>query len=713
MKGNETRLIQFMDGSTKRFVIPVYQRNYDWRQENCKQLFDDLVKTIKSNRDTHFFGSIVSVYSPSGATMEFLIVDGQQRLTTISILLLAVYNLLKENAISSNDSMLAQRIYEEYLVDRFQPTEKRMKLKPVQHDREAFSRLFDSSKDFVSDSHLTSNYQYFTSRILQKKELSADQIVDAIGRLQIINIELTQGDDPQLIFESINSTGVDLTEGDKIRNYMLMNLSPSDQEMFYHQYWEPIESLVKRDGETDDVGLFVRDFLTADLSEIPNLNRIYPEFKEYAQSFETKEDLFKRLLHAAKIYTQLLSPNKIPDLESAYLMANINRQECLPSYPFLLQVFRMNDMGMITSEQTRDILRMVDSYVLRRLICDLPTNSLNKVFAELHKSIGSHDPAVPYEKRVSYVLRSRTGKARMPDDSEFRMGLIERHVYELRSKNRSYFFSRLENGTSKSAVIHGIDDVVYEKMRSGEYTVEHVMPQSLTSEWKGELGESYQQIHETWLHRLGNLTLTAYNSEMGNKTFANKAGRTLSDLKADNFGFASEAKHLYLNEFIANQSHWNESTIKSRAEALADRALSIWTYPPGDYSPPKKEEFAYSIKQHKPGFFTSSKPSAFRMDGVEYKVSTWHEITEQAIRILAKKSPERLEEAAKLSSTIRFSNEKSPSLPMEAVSPGVFVCFSGSTWEKCNILKKALSAFHEIDIEVVVTTEIEDEEELG
>ena len=702
-----------MDGSTKRFVIPVYQRNYDWRQENCKQLFDDLVKTIKSNRDTHFFGSIVSVYSPSGSTMEFLIVDGQQRLTTISILLLAVYNLLKKNAISSNDAMLAQRIYEEYLVDRFQPTEKRMKLKPVQHDREAFSRLFNSETEFVPDSHLTNNYQYFATRILQKKELSADEIVDAIGRLQIINIELTQGDDPQLIFESINSTGVDLTEGDKIRNYMLMNLSPAEQEMFYHQYWEPIEQQVKRDGETDDVGLFVRDFLTAEQSEIPNLNRIYTDFKEFAQSFESREDLFKRLLQASRSYKKLLEPSTIPDLESAYLMANINRQECLPSYPFLLQVFQMNDTGVVSSEQTREILRMVDSYVLRRLICDLPTNSLNKVFAELHKSVCSHDPSVPYEKKVSYVLRSRTGKARMPDDSEFRTGLLERHVYDLRSKNRSYFFSRLENGTSKSAVIHGIDDVVYEKMRSGEYTVEHVMPQSLTPEWRSELGEDFQQIHETWLHRLGNLTLTAYNSEMGNKAFANKAGRSLSDLKADNFGFASEARHLYLNDFIARQTKWDETAIKSRAEALAERALSIWTFPPSDYSPPKKEEFAYSIKNHKPGFFTSSKPTAFRMEGMEYRVSTWHEITEQAIRILGKKSPDCLKEAAKNSSTIRFSDENTPSLPMEEVVPGVFVCFSGSTWEKCNILKKALTAFQEVDIEVVVTTEIEDEEDVG
>ena len=139
MKGNETRLVEFMDGSKKRFVIPVYQRNYDWKQENCKQLFDDLVKVEKGGRRTHFFGSIVSVYQPSGRTTEFLVVDGQQRLTTVSLLLLAIYNLLKAGKLNSADSNLAQRIYEEYLVDKFQPEETRIKLKPVQNDREAFS----------------------------------------------------------------------------------------------------------------------------------------------------------------------------------------------------------------------------------------------------------------------------------------------------------------------------------------------------------------------------------------------------------------------------------------------------------------------------------------------------------------------------------------------------------------------------------------------
>lgn len=245
MKGNETRLVEFMDGSKKRFVIPVYQRNYDWKQENCKQLFDDLVKVEKGERRTHFFGSIVSVYLPSGRTTDFLLVDGQQRLTTVSLLLLAIYNLLKAGKVKSVDSNMAQRIYEEYLVDKFQPEETRIKLKPVQDDREAFSRLFVEESERIVDSHITRNYDYLVLRILEN-EITVDEIVEAIEKLQIINIELSGDDNPQLIFESINSTGVGLTEGDKIRNYVLMDLPSNLQERYYDTYWKRIEKLVQR-----------------------------------------------------------------------------------------------------------------------------------------------------------------------------------------------------------------------------------------------------------------------------------------------------------------------------------------------------------------------------------------------------------------------------------------------------------------------------------
>lgn len=709
MKGSETRLTEFMDGSKKRFVIPVYQRNYDWKIENCKQLFDDLVKVIQGKRSTHFFGSVVSVYQPSGKTTDYLIVDGQQRLTTVSILLLAVYNLLNAKAVVASDANLAQRIYEEYLVDKYEPEEKRVKLKPVMNDRDAFSKLFGPESGFIPDSHITKNYEYFVTRILQKT-ITPDEIFSAIECLQIINIELTTDDNPQLIFESINSTGVSLTEGDKIRNYVLMDLKAKEQERLFHQYWEEIERLVSR-GEGDGVGLFVRDYLSCEEGEVPNIARVYAEFKEFASQFVDREALLSEMLTAAKHYRMLLYPEEITDQSVARIMKNINRQECTPSYPFLLRVFRMHSAGELSTDQLVAILGAIDSFVLRRLICDLPTNSLTKIFVELHRGISLHDDAVPYEQRMFYVLRTRTGKARMPKDEEFSKGVEEKKVYELQSKNKAYIFSRLENGTSKTAAVHGTDDVVYNKIRSGDYTIEHVMPRTLTKEWRDELGPDYQIVYDQWLHCLGNLTLTAYNSEMSNDAFANKSGRTLADLKADGFGFASEAHHLFLNEFIAQQDKWTEPEIRARAKLLSDRAKEIWPYPECTYEPPKPEVYSYSLNAHKPGFFTGSKPLAFMFKGVEYKNDSWTGITRQVLKLLAAESPDTLHSAAAASTTKRLSLQATPTLTMEEITQGVFACCHGSVWEKCNILKQALAPYHDLDVVIILPEEQTEDEE--
>lgn len=229
MKGSECRLIEYMEGSKKRFIIPVYQRNYDWKIEHCKQLFDDLIKVVKNQRKSHFFGSLVSVYNPSGRNTEFLVIDGQQRLTTVSLLLLAIYNLISKGILKSNDTFLDKQIYEDFLVDKYQPKEKRIKLKPVKNDQKAFGKLFNDKSDYIRDSNLTINYNYFYDRI-QKQEVSIDELFDAICRLEIINITLDNDDNPQLIFESLNSTGLELSEGDKIRNFILMGLPIDLQE---------------------------------------------------------------------------------------------------------------------------------------------------------------------------------------------------------------------------------------------------------------------------------------------------------------------------------------------------------------------------------------------------------------------------------------------------------------------------------------------------
>ena len=262
MKGSEAKLVSYMQGADKRFVIPVYQRNYDWRVENCKQLYDDLIKIIRSDRKSHFFGSIVSVHS-DGEYNEFLIIDGQQRLTTISLLMLAMYNLMKAGVIAPVQSNLPDKIYKTYLIDEWQEGETRIKLKPVKNDSKAFVMLFKNAEDYVLESNLTINYNYFFSRI-QKEEITVDELYTAITRLEIINITLNQDDNPQLIFESLNSTGLALSEGDKIRNFILMGLPTKEQTEYYDNYWNRIEICTNY-----DVSLFIRDYLSVKQQAIP------------------------------------------------------------------------------------------------------------------------------------------------------------------------------------------------------------------------------------------------------------------------------------------------------------------------------------------------------------------------------------------------------------------------------------------------------------
>jgi len=297
MKGTGTRLIEYMQGANKRFVIPVYQRNYDWKTENCKWLYDDLVKVNKNKRKSHFLGSIVSVYEPSEGNVELLIIDGQQRLTTVSLLFLAMYNLIKEGVIIPNDGMLGTRIYEEYLIDKYQPKETRIKLKSVKNDQQAFTKLFENEKDHILGSNLTVNYSYFYNRI-QQKEITVDELYSAICCLQIIDIQLNSDDEPQLIFESLNSTGLDLTEGDKIRNFILMGLPSQLQSEYYEKYWNQIEECTKY-----DVSSFVRDYLSIKQSFIPSQKKIYFEFKDYvSQTALNTEDILAELLDYSKRY---------------------------------------------------------------------------------------------------------------------------------------------------------------------------------------------------------------------------------------------------------------------------------------------------------------------------------------------------------------------------------------------------------------------------
>ncbi|WP_242821390.1 DUF262 domain-containing protein [Candidatus Arthromitus sp. SFB-rat-Yit] len=369
MKGQEDSLIKYIEGSKTRFVIPVYQRNYDWKEKNCEQLFDDLIKIVIGKRRSHFFGSIVSVHEGSGRNTEYVIIDGQQRVTTISLLFLAMYNLISKGIIKPMDDSLGIQIYEEFLVDKYQTGVERIKLRPVKDDRVAFEKLFDGDVDeYVRESNLTINYQYFYNRI-QKNEITIDELYEAICRLEIINITLSGEDNPQLIFESLNSTGLALSEGDKIRNFILMGLPVDLQENYYTKYWNRIEKFTNY-----DVTSFLRDYLTIKNGEVCSSKKIYTNFKQYVEDLSlTVEDLFKDLLDYAKRYGVLLNgANKNDSLYNC--IDRLNRLEKSVTRPFFLEVLRLYDEGELSISQVTDIFLITESYLFRRIICDMQTN---------------------------------------------------------------------------------------------------------------------------------------------------------------------------------------------------------------------------------------------------------------------------------------------------------------------------------------------------
>ncbi len=669
MKGSELRLIEYMEGSKKRFIIPVYQRNYDWKIENCKQLYDDLIQVIKNNSKTHFFGSIVSVYEPSGRNTEFLIIDGQQRLTTMSLLFLAMYNLLEEKIIISEDESLKDQIYEDFLVDKYQPQEKRMKLKPIKNDQKAFSKLFNSKDDYIKDSNLTINYSYFYERI-QKQEITIDELFDAICRLEIINITLNNEDNPQLIFESLNSTGLDLSEGDKIRNYILMGLPKQKQDEYYEKYWNCIEKCTKY-----DVSSFIRDYLSVKQLVIPSQKKVYINFKKYVEDSSLKIiEILEDLLSYAKRYNILLC-GKTSSKELNSCINRLNRLETTVTRPFFLEVLRLYDENQINLNEVAEAFSITESYLFRRTICDLPTNALNKIFLLLNREIMRYDGTDSnYIEKLKFALLSKKDRARFPNDDDFSLMFTEKPIYQMNSKNKIYILERLENfGTLE-------DKDIYRHYDEGEYSIEHIMPQHLTPAWIKELGDSYEEIHDTWLHRIANLTLTAYNSKYSNSTFVEK--KTMKN------GF--EDSGIRLNTYVSKKDKWTLSELRDRNDYLLKRALDIWAFPSTNYKPQEKQLDSYTLDDEA-SFLSGRQIAKFVYKGTEQPVVSWVEMYTKVLRALYLEDKTIIAKIALSTGddlSIHFSTNKRIFKKCDEIGDNVYVQTNTNTQSKLSVLNR-------------------------
>ncbi len=670
MNGNAEKLLGFMSGADKRFAIPVYQRKYDWRQDNCKQLYDDLVKVIKKGRPNHFFGSVVSEYNPDGYKEERVIIDGQQRLTTVSVLLLALYHLLVEGKVVSATNNIQEKIMNEYLIDSYDSSDRKYKIEPVADDREAYHRLFGNSDEFITNSNLTINYNYFYNRILLK-ELTADELLDAIGKLIIINLKLNAEDNAQLIFESLNSTGKDLDEADKIRNYVLMNKKPVQQTTLYKDYWNKVE---KNTGENLD--LFCRDYLSIKTNTIPSLNKIYPAFKEYAEEKELESEIIlPDLLEYSKHYKTLLTG--MPGNKTiSGCITRLNKLETSVVRPFLLEVLNLKEKNQLTIEDVENIFIDTESYIFRRLICGLPTNALNKIFLTMNKDIIRLDGTInDYAKKYKYVLSNKKESGRCPDDKDFIENLQTKNIYNMQAKNKAYIFERFENNGTKE------DKDIYKHIEDGTYSIEHIMPQHLTDSWIKSLGKDYAEIHETWLHRLANLTLTAYNSKYSNETFHNK--KTMEN------GFLQSG--LKMNQRIAQKEEWGLNELKDRNNELAKEAIRIWQYPNTDYVAPVKEMDVVGLDDEFD--FTGRQIAKFSYLGNEQPVESWIDMYERVVRMLHNNDKSILTKLAEDPECIFVSNTASSLRDPVEIEPGLFLEKHGNNSTKISRLTKLFALY--------------------
>lgn len=618
VKGEAKKIIKFLDGSDKRFIIPVYQRNYSWQKKQCEKLFNDLKNLINKSDVPHFFGSVVSSQAEGEGKEDYLIIDGQQRLTTISILLVAIVKLLEEKRVSTFDPRLEEKITKKHLVDEYQDDQRKIRLKPIKDDCRAFDALFGSEDDYVLSSNVTKNFLYFKERIIEEN-IDVSMLYEAISRLEIIDIFLHKEDDPQLIFESLNSTGLALEEGDKIRNFILMGLKPKLQEDYYEKYWNKIEKLTHY-----QVSEFFKDYLTLKLGKSVVIRDIYFTFKEYVQenNIET-EDCLKDLLNFAKLYEVIVKP-AISNKSYGHLLIRLQQLEFTVIHPLLLSILELERLEVITEFDVSESLRAIESYLLRRLIVGLPTNALNKVFATIARDIEKRvqQSSSTYVEVLKYLLLSKEESSRYPKDEEFLHSLFNKNIYAMSSKNKMYLFSCLENGDSKEQA------QVIEKLKDGTYSIEHVMPQTLSREWKFDLGSTHEQVHEKYLHTLPNLTLTGYNSVYSNKPFKEKL--TIKD------GFKDS--NLRLNKYISSCTQWTEKEILERMRLLTQRAKEIWSLPTSSYIPPEKITDDYTLQDDID--FTGRNLVSFDLFDTTYKVDSWKSMQIHVVNELYEKFPE-------------------------------------------------------------------------
>ncbi|WQV63872.1 DUF262 and DUF1524 domain-containing protein [Helicobacter pylori] len=596
MKADATTLLGFFEqNQNNQFVIPIYQRLYSWKKEQCEQLWDDIIKIGGNDKmNGHFIGSILYVRVDATHSSPLLIIDGQQRLTTIMLLFIALRNHLNDED-EFLEKFSHQKIQNRYLINSDKDGDNKFRLILSESDKDTLLSLIDKDRRKPSEPSLKimENFKLFEEWI-RKNTDKLETIFKGLDKLMIVWIALKKGkDDPQLIFESMNSKGIELTQADLIRNYIIMETEVEKQEDFYNQYWRAMEEDFKQNETL--FNQFVRHYLTIKTREIPNINKVYEAFKRYQQERGIETEVLLQDLQKYCGYFCQIAFKKEADKDLNKALSFLVDLEMDVVYPLLLKLYSDYSDEVLSKRDFISIIYLTESYICRRAVCGLGTNSLNKVFPSFTKHIQKDEYFKSLEAHFGYL----TEKQRFPNNDEFKKLFITIDFYHF--KKNKYFLERLENFDTK------------EPVNTQECTTEHIMPQTLTEEWKRDLGGNFQAIHDKYLHTIGNLTLTGYNQEYSNNSFQEKR-----DMEK---GF--EQSPLRLNQSLKDLESFGEKEIEKRANDLADWALKIWTYPNLDAETlekykqkGKREKKAYDLSSYK---FSSNSRELFDILSKEIK----------------------------------------------------------------------------------------------
>ena len=559
MKATEARFVEFLEKSPQ-FVIPIYQRTYSWTERECRQLWNDILRTGSNDAiAAHFVGSIVYIQKglyQVARQSALLVIDGQQRLTTVMLILEALARRVGDG--EPLDGFSAKKIRSYYLLNPLEEGERGFKLLLTQTDKQSLLALMQQKPQPAEPSlRITENFAFFEERV---RGIGADltPLCKGLAKLMIVDISLSRDqDNPQLIFESMNSTGRELSQADLIRNFILMGLDNPQQTRLYEDHWRPMEVAFGQGAYDTNFDGFMRHYLTLKTNgEIPNIRAVYEAFKSHARSPEVEAagiDALVADIHTYAGYYCAMALDKETNKDLSLAFRDLRDLKVDVAFPFLLELYDDHAQGRLPTEVFVRAVRLVEAYVFRRAVCTIPTNSLNKTFATFGRVLQKDRYIESIQAHFLTLLSYR----RFPRNEEFKHELSVRDLYNF--SRRSYWLRRLENHCRK------------ERVAVDEYTIEHILPQNenLSAMWREALGPEWERVQETWLHTLGNLTLTGYNAEYSDRSFAEKR-----DMQG---GFKESP--LRLNDGLGVLGTWSEATIQKRAKRLAEQAVQVWTLP--------------------------------------------------------------------------------------------------------------------------------------